>query len=47
MHQPNIEDLLFFEGEYKNDVKDGAGLMKFVGCEVKGVWRNGNYDYNF
>jgi hypothetical protein len=47
VHQPNIDDLLFFEGEYVNDVKDGAGFMKYADNEVHGNWKNGHYHYNF
>lgn len=47
MHQPNIDDLLYFEGEYKNDLKNGPGIMKYVDHEVRGHWKDGLYDYSF
>lgn len=30
LYQPNIDDLLYFEGEYRNDKKNGLGVMKYV-----------------
>lgn len=27
--QPNIEGMLYFEGEYKSDVKHGPGVIKY------------------
>ncbi len=47
LHQPNIEDLLFFEGVYKNGVKNGPGQMKYVNYEVNGIWKDGSYYYSF
>lgn len=47
VHQPNIDDLLYFEGQYKNDLKNGPGIMKYVDHEVLGHWKDGLYDYSF
>ena len=45
--QPNIHDLLYFEGDYRDDLKNGAGVMKYVEQEVRGCWKDGEYEYSF
>lgn len=45
--QPNIDGLLYFEGQYANDQKNGPGVMVYDKGTVKGVWRDGCYDYHF
>ena len=45
--QPNIDGILYFEGEYSNDKKNGEGTMYYESGQVEGYWREGEYDYSF
>lgn len=41
MKHPNGDE---FEGFYKNNQKDGYGIMKFINGEIKeGLWKNDKF----
>lgn len=42
--QPNSQGVLYFEGEYRNDLKEGPGKIIFEDHELEGTWRNGLYE---
>jgi hypothetical protein len=34
-----------FEGEYRGDVREGGGRLKYDGFEMRGQWKNGLYEF--
>ena len=47
LRQPNSEGILYFQGTYNNDKKNGFGKIKYETSEFYGIWKDGEFQHAY